>query len=193
MRRTITAAILVALSYVGPALADEAISYSYLEGGYVRTELDDVDVNGDGPGVRGSYAFTKNVHGFAAYSSQDFDFDISAEQWAFGAGVNFSLAERLDVVGTLAYTGFKVDAPGISSVDDTGVEIGAELRGRVNNALELHGGVAYTNFNDGGDDTTGNIGARVYLTKMFALGADASFNQDGKTWMLGARLDFSHL
>jgi hypothetical protein len=192
MRRTITAAMLVALSYVGPALADEAISYSYLEAGYVRTELDDFDVNGDGPGIRGSYALAKHVHGFAAYSKQDFDFDISADQWAFGAGVNFSLAERLDVVGTLAYVGIKLDAPGIPSIDDSGVEIGAELRGRVNNALELHGGVAYTNLNDSGDDTTGTAGARVYVTKMFALAADASFNQDGTTWMLGARLDFNH-
>jgi hypothetical protein len=189
----IPAAILVALGYVGPALADDAISYSYLEGGYVRTELDDFDVKGDGPGIGGSYAFTRNVHGFASYSKQDFDFDISEDQWAFGAGVNFSLTDRLDVVGTLAYVGVKLDAPGIPSIDDSGVGIGAELRGRVNEALELHGGVAYTNLNDSGDDTAGTVGARIYLTKMFALGADASFNQDGTTWMLGARLDFGHL
>jgi hypothetical protein len=192
MRKTITAAVLVALGYVGPALADDAISYSYLEAGYVHTELDDLDIDGDGPGIQGSYAFAKNVHGFASYAKQDFDFDISTDQWAFGAGVNVSLTDRLDVVGTLAYVGIKLDAPGIPSVDDSGVGIGAQLRGRVNDALELHGGVAYTNLNDSGDDTAGTVGARVYLTKMFALGADASFNEDGTTWMLGARVDFAH-
>ena len=193
MRRTITAAAtLVALSFVGPALADDAISYSYLEGGYVRTELDDLDVNGDGFGIRGSYAFTKNVHGFASYANQDFDFDITTDEWTVGAGVNFPLSEKLDVVGTLGYVGVKLDAPGLSSIDDSGVEVGAELRGRVNNVLELHGGVAYTNLNDSGDDTAGRVGARVYVTKMFALGADASFNEDGTTWMLGARFDFNH-
>ena len=95
MRRAITAATLAALSYVGPALADEGLSYSFLEAGYVRTELDDVDVNGDGFGIRGSYAFTKNVHGFASYQNQDFDFGITGDQWTFGAGVNFPLSERL--------------------------------------------------------------------------------------------------
>jgi hypothetical protein len=193
MRPAITAATLVALGYIGPALADDGISYSYLEGGYIRTELDDFDVNGDGLGIRGSYAFTKNAHGFATYSKQDFDFDISGDQWGFGAGLNFSLSDRLDVVGTLAYVGVKLDAPGLPSVDDSGVELGAELRGRVNDALELHGGVSYVNLNDSGDDTSGTVGARIYLTKMFALGADASFNEGGTTWMIGARLDFGHL
>jgi hypothetical protein len=186
-------ATIAALGLVGPALADEAISYSYLEGGYVHSKLDDADVNGDGFGIRGSYAFTKNVHGFAAFTDQDFDFNITAKQYEVGAGVNFSLSPKLDIVGTLAYVGVNLDAPGIPSLDDSGVGAGAELRGRVNEALELHGGLRYVNLNDSGDTTSGNVGARVYVTKLFALGADASFSNDGTTWTLGARVDFNHL
>jgi hypothetical protein len=192
MRRAITVATLAALGLVGPALAEEAISYSYLEGGYVRSELDDLDVDGNGFGVRGSYGFTKNFHGFASFLDQDFDFDINAQQFEIGAGVNFSLSPKLDIVGTLGYVGVNLDAPGLPDLDDSGVGAGAELRGRVNEALELHGGLSYVNLNDSGDDTSGNIGARIYVTKLFALGADASFNSDGTTWMLGARVDFNH-
>jgi len=192
MRTAITVAGIIALGFVGPALAEEEISYSYLEGGYVHSRLDDLDVDGNGFGIRGSYAFTKNAFGFAGYDNQDFDFDISADEWVFGAGVNFPLNEKLDVVGTLSYVGIKLDAPGIPSVDDSGVGVGAELRGRMSDTFELHGGVSYVNLNDSGDGTSGNVGLRVYVTKVLALGADAAFNSDGTTWMLGARLDFNH-
>ncbi len=39
------------------------------------------------------------------------------------------LSPKLDVVGTLSYVGVKLDAPGFSSADDSGVGIGARLRG----------------------------------------------------------------
>ncbi len=192
MRTAIIVAGITALGCVGPALADEAISYSYLEGGYVHSRFDDLDIDGNGFGVLGSYAFTKNAFGFASYANQDFDFDITADQWEFGAGLNYSLSDKLDVVGTLSYVGVKLDAPGFQSENDSGVGVGAQLRGRMNDALELHGGVSYVNLNDSGDDTSGNVGLRVYVTKVLALGADASFNSDGTTWMLGARFDFNH-
>jgi hypothetical protein len=192
MKPALLAAAVVALGFVGPALAEETFSYNYLEGGYVHTKLDDLDITGSGFGVRGSFALARNAFGFAGYSSQDFDFDINVDQWEFGAGLNFSLTDRLDIVGRLSYIGVKLDAPGISSVDDSGVGAGAELRGRVNDALELHGGVSYANLNDSGDGTAGNVGLRVYVNKSFALGADASFDSDETTYMLGARFDFGH-
>jgi hypothetical protein len=192
MRRAIMVATVAAFGLVGSAFGEEGtLSYSYLEGGYVHSELDDVDFEGDGFGIRGSFAFTKNVHGFAQYSNLDYDFDISSDEYTIGAGVNFALSPRLDVVGRVGYVGVELDAPGISSVDDSGVGVGAELRGLVTDTFELHGGVSYVNLNDSGDDTAGNVGARFYVTKMFALGADASFNEDGTTWMLGARVDFA--
>ena len=92
----------------------------------------------------------------------------------------------------LSYVGIKLDAPGFPSMNDSGVGVGAELRGRMTDALELHGGLSYVNLNDSGDGTSGNVGLRVYVTKVLALGADAAFNSDGTTWMLGARFDFNH-
>jgi hypothetical protein len=190
MKTAILAAGVVALGFVGPALAEETFSYNYLEGGYVHTKLDDLDITGSGVGARGSFALAKNVFGFAGYSTQDFDFDVNVDQWEFGAGLNFSLTDKLDVVGRLSYVGIKLDAPGISSFDDSGVGVGAELRGRLNDVLELHGGVSYVNLNDTGDGTAGDVGLRVYVTKAFALGADASFDSDETTYLLGARFDF---
>jgi hypothetical protein len=194
MKKAITMAVIAAFGFAAAdtALADEGVSYSYLEGGYVHSKLDDLDVDGSGFGIQGSYAFAPHVHGFAAYSNQDFDFDVNIDQWEFGAGVNFSVSPKLDVVGRLAYVGIKAEIPGFVSADDSGVGVSAELRSRLNDTLELHGGVSYVNLNDTGDGTAGNIGARVFFTKMFALGADASFDNDGTTFMLGARLDFGN-
>jgi hypothetical protein len=192
MRKAITVAVIAAFGFVGTAFADEGVSYSYLEGGYVHSKLDDLDIDGSGFGIQGSYAFAKNVHGFAGYQNQDFDFDVNIDQWEFGAGVNFSVSPKLDVVGRLAYVGIKAEIPGLASADDSGVGASAELRSRLTDTLELHGGVSYVNLNDSGNGTSGTLGARVFFTKMFALGADASFNDDGTTFMLGARVDFGN-
>jgi outer membrane protein with beta-barrel domain len=192
MRKPIIVAALATLGLTGTAFADDEVSYNFVEGGYVHSEFDDLDVDGNGLGVRGEVAFTKNVHGFASYSRTDFDFDITADQFEIGAGVNWSLAPKLDLVGQLGYVGINLDAPGVDGFDDSGIELRAQLRSRLSEMLELRGGLSYANLDETGDGTAGEIGARFYITKMFALGADATFDSDGTTWMLGARFDFNH-
>ena len=192
MRKPIIVAMLATLGFAGTAYADDGVSYNFVEAGYVHTEFDDLDIDGNGFGLHGEVAFTKNVHGFASYSKTDFDFDISADQFEIGGGMNWSLTPKLDLVGQLGYVGVKLDAPGVDGFDDSGIELRAQLRSRLSEMFELRGGLAYTNLDDAGDGTVGEVGARFYINKMFALGADASFDSDGTTWMLGARFDFNH-
>lgn len=194
MRKTTVFGSLVALGLLGgPALAAESgFSYSNVELGYIDTEIDDFDVSGDGFGLRGSLAFTPKLHGFASYSDVDFDGGISGETMRLGAGVNWPLSPRLDVIGRLSWVNVEVDVdvgPFNASVDDSGFGLEAALRGRASEQLELTGGIEYIDVGDS-DDTSLGLGARYYFTSQFAAGGDLSFSDDGTTILLGLRFDF---
>jgi hypothetical protein len=191
MRKSFILGSIAALSIAGPAMAEDGFDYSYVELGYVKSELDDFDVDGDGLGVRGSYEFTQNFHAFAAYSDQDFDFDVGATTFEIGAGLAWPINPNMDVVGTLSYLQAEVDVPFFGSVEDDGFALGAGLRARAIERLELTGGLKYVSFDEGGDDTSLSAGGRYFFTKMFAAGVDVDFDDDGTTWMLAARMSFS--
>jgi hypothetical protein len=190
MRKAITVATLAALGFTGTAFAKE-LSYSYLELGYLNTDLDNPNVDGDGFGVRGSLAFTPNLHGIASFSSLELD-DVNADvdQFEIGIGGNWSLSDKLDLIATVSYVNVELDGPGGFNGDDSGFALGGALRGRVTDALELRGGISYVDLDDSGDETSLNVGARYYVTPMFALGADLQFSDDQTAWVLGARFDF---
>lgn len=192
MKKATVAAAIAAMGLVGPTFAQDEFSYTYLEVGYVSSELDESNADGDGFRVHGSYAFTDQFFGFASYSDQDYDFNVDASVFEVGVGTNWALSPKLDLEGTVSYLDASVDAPGFRGVDDNGLGVGAGLRGHVSDALELRGGVEYENFDKGGSDTTLAVGARYYFTKLFALAGDIGFNDDGTTWMLGARFDFGN-
>ncbi len=194
MRKAITAASAVAaLCFMAPAFGDEGFSYSFVELGYMNTEIDDLDVDGDGLGLRGSIEFTDRFHGFAGYSDLDLDFDVSTTQMEVGVGMNWSLSPNVDVVGTVSYLNLEIDLPApFGSGDDNAIALGGGLRGRVGEQLELRGGLTYAEFDESGNDTAFNVGARYYFTKIFALGADIGFNEDGTSWTLGGRFDFGN-
>ncbi len=191
MRKTIAVASIAALGFVAPAFAEEEFSYNYVELGYVHSHIDNVHASGHGYGISGSYGFAQHVHGFATYSDSDLDFNLNLKTFDIGAGLNWPVSPKLDVIGTVSYVDLKLDTPAFGSAHDSGLGLGAALRGRLTEALEVRGGVDYVNLNDNGDLTTGALGARFYFSQMFGLGADATFNGNGMTWMLGARLDFA--
>lgn len=191
MRKAITVATLAALGLTGTAFAADNLSYSYVEAGYLNSDYDDLDVDADGFGLQGSWGFTPNLHGFASFATQEADdFDADLDQFEVGIGGNWALSDKLDVIATVSYVDVELDGPGRFNADDNGFALGGALRGRVTDALELRGGIKYTELDEGGDDTALNLGARYYFTPMFALGADVSFSDDVTTWVLGARLDF---
>lgn len=190
MRKGFILGSIAAMSIAGQAVAAEGFDYSYVEIGYVKSEIDDLDIDGDGFGLRGSYEFTENFHAFAAYADQDFDFDVGATTFELGGGFAWPVNPNLDLVGTLSYIKAEIDVPFIGDFDDDGFAVGAGVRARVIDALELTGGLKYASFDEGGDDTTFGAGARYFFTKMFAAGVDVDFDDDGTTWILGARLSF---
>lgn len=181
---------IAALSF--SASAAQELSYSYLELDYINLDidevgdsgdaLDDLD-NGDGWGVRGSYAFPSNWFAFANYSvtqadtsftddlNQSFNSDTDINRLDIGAGYHTPLNTRTDLVFRLAYTdydadGFDFGGSNSTSIDDLkddssdGYFIDVGLRSQLGDNLEGSVGTRYTDLEN--NDDFGIIGNLMY-------------------------------
>src|SRR5262245_44976902 len=198
MRKQTILASLVALGFAGPALATENFSYSFVELGWVNQDFDDLDVEADGPAVRGSIELTPGFHLFGTYSDQDFDLgpgsDVNGESMTLGAGYAWSVSPTIDIVGNIAYLREELEVRtsgfGGGSIEDDGMGVAGYVRARPIEQLELTGGLNYVDFDDSGDDTYFSAGARYFFTKAFAVGLDVSLNSDTTAFVLGGRFNF---
>ncbi len=173
-----------------PALADDGMSYNYIEAAYVDTEIDDgLDVDGDGLLLNGSVELGENFFLTAGYGTQEFDFSVDLDQWAVGIGGHAPITDKLDFVASLSYIDAEVDTP-FGDIEDDGYGAGVGLRGKVTDNIELEGGVNYVDLDDGGDDTSFAFGGRYYFTENFALGAGVEFGDDVTSWQAGVRVEF---
>lgn len=171
------------------AAGAEDMSYSYVEVGWVNTDLDDADESADGPGVRGSIGFGENFFAFAEYVSQEVEFlgvDVDVDQIAVGLGGHLDISDRTDLVGRVGY----VEAEALGAEVD-GYLVSAGVRGQVTEDFELEGHVIHTDLgSDGGDDTGLAVAGRYFFTENFAAGAEYQFGDNADTWILGVRFAF---
>lgn len=193
MNKGILLGAVAAMSVCAPAFAADELNYTYLDVGFLRSDLDDLDVDGDGVALQGSYAFTNHVHGFASYANQDFDSTVDATTYEIGAGFRLPLSPKVDLITTGSYINQEVDFdfPFGGKVEDSALGLGLAVRGRVATKLELTGGIKYVNFDDSGDDTALSFGARYFFNDVFALAADVGLDDGDRTYLLGARFNFA--
>ncbi|HLG52923.1 MAG TPA: porin [Steroidobacteraceae bacterium] len=184
--KAVTAGLMLAAT---PLLAQaEGMSYSYLDLGYVETDIDGVGPTADGFGVRGSVGVAKNFFVFADYSDQEVA-NIDVEQIAAGLGGHYGLSDNLDLVGRVGWAKAKVSGFG-GAVDDDGYLVAAGLRSRLGENVELEGSVIHTDFGGGSDDTALAVGGRYYFSKTFAVGAEYQTSDDVSSIMAGVRVSF---
>jgi hypothetical protein len=191
MRKHLALGAVLAIGLGTSAFAAEAEGFSYnlIEGGYVTTEIDDFDIDGEGFTVGGSFELGSNLFGFASINDIDYDGPVSSNQITVGLGFNWALSPDLDLVSGISYERIEAKVSGVSA-DDDGFGLNVGLRGRVAERLELTGNVKYADFGNGSDDFTLSAGGRYYFTDAFAAGPDLSHNDDGTTWGISFRYDF---
>ncbi|MGH8250919.1 MAG: outer membrane beta-barrel protein [Steroidobacteraceae bacterium] len=177
--------LLAALPLVAQA---EDMSYSYVDLGYVETDIDNLP-SADGFGLRGSVGFSENWFVFGEYTDQDLA-GVDIDQFAVGLGGHYTLTEEMDLVGRVGYVDAEAAVgPFTASVD--GFLVSAGLRGQIGDAFELEGRVDHTDLgDDGGDDTSIAIGGRYFFTDQFALGAEYSSSDDANAIFVGLRWSF---
>lgn len=171
------------------AQADD-FDYSYVEGGIANANVDvgpaDVDIDGLIVGV--SFAVTEELHVFGSYEDQDFDFGSNGNVLTLGGGFHVGLSQDLDFVGDLAYIEAEVATP-FGSADDSGYAVGAGLRSRLSDAVEIDAGIRYVDLDE--TDTLFSVGARYYFTDALALGGAYTNGDDGSSWSVRVRYRFA--
>lgn len=189
MRKGFVLGAVVAMSMSVPVFAADELSYNYLDVGFLHTSFDDLDIDGEGVTLNGSYAFNNRFHGFASYTNQDFDTGIDAQSYQLGAGIRWPLLDtKWDIVGTGAY----INREAGNGSSENGVGAGLALRGLATERLELAAGARYVSFEDGGDGTLFSLGARFFVNDVFALAADMGVDDGDQTYMIGARFNFGN-
>src|SRR5918995_2684078 len=186
MRKGIVLGSIAVLGLASQAYAADGFSYSFIEAGYISTDLDDetlgFDVDGDGFALRGSVGFTDLLHGYVDYTNQDYDFGVSIDTWEVGIGASHSLNPNADLVGRLGYAKFDAGV-----LDENGFALQAGVRGRVTDRFEVEGLVHYVDYGDEIDGTSFIANGRYFFTDEFAAGIGAELGNDATIWNVSLR------
>ena len=171
----------------------EDMSYSFVDLGYVETEIDGVGPKADGFALRGSIGFAEHYFAFAEYVDQSisiFGVGVDIEQYSVGLGGHYGLSDNLDLVGRAGWVKAEGSGGGFS-VSDDGYLVSAGLRGRIGENVELEGSVIHTDFGGSSSgDTAVAVGGRYHFNKNFAVGAEYQTGDDSSTILAGVRFSF---
>ena len=185
-RTLLAAAVLIPVAGMAQERPQQSqFSYNYVEVSYDEIDIDDVD--GDGLTLSGSFEITDDWHAYASYGSYDLDFGIDVDTWMIGAGYSYPIRSGVDLYGRVLYIDSSVDA-GPVNADDDGLGLQFRIRGRVNDALELEGGVQYVDV--GESDTSLTAGARYHFNSAFSTGVALTFGGDTDGIGINARYSF---
>jgi hypothetical protein len=177
----------------------EGIDYSYVDLGYVTTDLDGTDDELDGYMLRGSLEIADNWFLYARWMDQSVESrgaDVDLQRISVGGGYAWSFAENMDLYSKLGYTQWEIDVSnfgfGGGSVDDDGYELGVGIRARPLDPFELEGAINYVDLSDSGDDTSLGVAGRWFITDNLALGLEAEFADDTDTYGVVFRWAFGN-
>jgi len=178
------------------ASAAEGVSYNYVEGGYVATNLSDGYPDADGWALKGSVAIHPNFHLFADYQSQEIDdINVDTENWRIGVGYNHEISQRLDLLTRVAYEKGQTDSFSIGGVpqprlsaDGYSVEVG--VNGAMTNRLNGYALVGYEDGDNYDGDFYGRLGAQVKFTPNWSASADVKFADGDTQWFVGPRFSW---
>lgn len=102
------------------------------------------------------------------------------------------MSNGADFFATLSYLRAEVSASGFGSAEEDGYGATVGVRSMLNDQVELHGSIGYSDLGDGADGTAFNVGALYSFTDSFALGLDIGLDEDVTQYGLGARFYFGN-
>lgn len=178
------------------------LSYSFLEGGYMKATQEDGnadDYDFDGFTVGASGKISKNLYVFGDYRQLESDTvagtRINIDAGRIGLGVIFPVNDNLDLTagGGASFGKFDYKGSGAGLTpddnDDTGYFLQGIARAKVLPALEINGGYRYEKVFDE-SESTGLVGAVFNITPAFAAIGNYEFGDDLNRYVLGGRFNF---
>ncbi len=189
-----TSLIALALAAALPfaASAADTLSYNYVEGDYVKTDISGPDA--DGWALKGSWVFHPNFHVFGDFTQQEIDHsNAKFDQWRIGAGYNRAIAPGTDLVARVAYQKFD---PHHSRLDLDGYNAEVGLRNAFGEHVEVYAFAGYQDYTrthgvnpDGA--FYGRLGGQVKLNRNWGINGDLKMDRHGdKEWSVGPRFSW---
>jgi Ax21 family sulfation-dependent quorum factor len=186
MKRTLIALALTAMLPFA-AQANE-LSYSFIEGGYTRTDLD-VFSDSDGLRIGGSAALGSSFHVFGSYAREGLrlegvklDFDL----WNVGFGYHYAISPRAHLVSELAYR--KLDLGQGFDADGMSIEVG--VRGLMGDRVEGWAMLGYFDGKDVSSETYARLGGQVRFNRNWGLMVEATVTDGNNNYFIGPRFTF---
>ena len=178
------------------------LSYSYLEGGYLKATQEDGnadDFDFDGFTVGASGKIGENFFLFGDYRQLESDtvggtrVDINTGRVGLGFIIPVNANFDITAGGGAAFAKFDYKGSGAGLTpddnDDTGYFVQSIARAKVLPALEINGGYRYEKVFDE-SESTGLIGAVFNFTPAFAAVGNYEFGDDFNSYVLGGRFNF---
>lgn len=198
-KQFVLAALLAAAPFAASA---EGLSYSYIEGGYTRVNVD-TGVSGfdpelDGAYIRGSAELGENFTVFGGYSKTQDDvrvsgfvntFDTDFETAEIGFGYHADISDRADFTAELSYLRQEISIENASG-EGKGGKLNLGIRGEMTDNLE---GWVKAGYIDGGDfegDFVGTLGGQYKFNQTWGIVGEVEFIDETTQFMLGARASF---
>jgi Ax21 family sulfation-dependent quorum factor len=197
MKHLVLAGLLAAVAAVPAAQANE-LSYSYLEGGYLRTEPRHGLGDAEGWRFGGSAALGSRFHLFGSHSRQDVDLpritpgqpqliwgNVDVDQTTLGFGYHHPISDRADLVAQLAYE--KIEMLGLK---DEGGSLEVGLRGLLGERVEGWAMLGHVDARYRGSDTYARLGGQYKFSRSWGLVAEGKFHGGDNQFFFGPRLSF---
>jgi len=166
------------------------VSYTYIDAGLVRNELDSssLDVDGEGLLVRASFAFNDSIFAFGNLIDVGYDDGIDGTSWALGIGGHVPVTTALDLIGRVGFLRNDLDTDG-DDYNEHGYVISGMARGLIMQNLELEGGVQHSHLSDSENNTSVIVEGRYFFTTHVAAGAALQLG-DSQSFGIYARFSF---
>ena len=184
---------------------DPVFSYTYIEVGAARLDVDDFEDVGDEADIyygRAQIGLFRYFYLLGGYENQAADFeDTSTDLIRLGVGAHYPVGSRVDLVGEVAWLWADIDSD-LSEIDDTNTGAEFRLGGRWmpvmwddgDGGLEVHGGGVYVDLKDriaSDDEAFGwEAGLRVHFLRMLSVGASYMMLEDDDQVGASVRVSF---
>jgi hypothetical protein len=180
--KSILVAALAMITIPGTVVAGPM--YNYVEGGFVRHDLDG-GPNLNGGAIAGSFAITDNFHVMGEFSSAS-NSGVSLDLFTVALGYNHSISDTTDFVARAGWVTGRAKVNPLPSVSDDGWMAQIGLRSQMTSRFEFNGFITTIE----GDDTSLDFGAVYNFTDALGATGIIRFGDDVTTLGLGLRFSF---
>jgi hypothetical protein len=187
MKQALLVLAVLALPATVSAQSGQATQYGDLSYTYGELRFVDVDNDGDGFQLAGSYELEGNWILVGSLLTLDFGSSVDATLFEVGGGYVWDYTENWDLFTTLRLAHAEVDTP-VGDADDTGFAFSAGTRGFLAPKFEIRGSVNHINLDD--SDTYLQFAGDYYFTDQLAAGISLDFAGDTDAFSFGARWYF---